>query len=341
MENFGNIESGEPWVNDSSRFSIVQASPESAERVKRVRIRVSHACDRCKRRKIRCTGNRPCSFCAREATRCIYTVPNKRGRKSRAGNSDNQELNSSNNSRRAVPLESNARTEEENSHSASGTDLDDFEVNNTLIERSPLGASPDATTDHEGQYVGPASGLSFLARVQKRLHNTQPTSSSFTFGDAPMAEYDPVPSIMISPEESSRLVKTFFEFTIPIDRIIHRRTIEEWLEQFQQTLGAMRDVENAPAQRAMLWMIFAMAQEHKTEFEAEKAEDKSRRTFWSAYCLDTHLSLTLGRPKIFHDEDIDQELPSGIDDLSVHMDILAPARSSEYSTMIAPVAYYK
>ncbi|KAJ6024378.1 hypothetical protein N7540_005175 [Penicillium herquei] len=262
MEEFGNIESEEPWVNDSSRFGIVQASPEPAEpeRVKRVRIRVSHACDRCKR----------------EATRCIYTVPNKRGRKSRAGHSDNQELNSSSNSRMAVavPLEPTSRTEEASSHSASGTYLDDFEANNTLIERSPLGESPDAITDHEGRYVGPASGLSFLARVQKRLHNTHPTSSSFTFGDAPMAEYDPVPSIMISPEESSRLVKTFFEFTIPIDRIIHRQTINEWLEHFQQTLGAMRDVENAPAQRAMLWMVFAMAQEHKSEAEAETAEDR-------------------------------------------------------------------
>ncbi|KAJ5611441.1 fungal-specific transcription factor domain-containing protein [Penicillium herquei] len=241
----------------------------------------------------------------------------------------------------AIPQEPKARTEEESSHSASGTYLDDFEVNGTSIERSPLPESPDAITDQEGRYVGPASGLSFLARVQKRLHNSHPTSSTFTFGDAPMAEYDPVPSIMISPEESSRLVKTFFEFTIPIDRIIHRQTIEEWLEHFQQTLGAMRDVENAPAQRAILWMIFAMAQEHKTEAEAETTEDRSRRTFWSAYCLDTHLSLTLGRPKIFHDDDIDQELPSGIDDLSVHRDILAPAKSLEYSTMIAPVAYYR
>lgn len=66
-----------------------------------------------------------------------------------------------------------------------------------------------------------------------------------------------------------------------------------------------------------------------------------RRTFWSAYCLDVHLSLTLGRPKIFHDEDIDQELPSDADDVNLRANVLTPAAAYGYSMMIAPVAYYK
>jgi transcription factor-like protein len=39
-----------------------------------------------------------------------------------------------------------------------------------------------------------------------------------------------------------------------------------------------------------------------------------RRTFWSAYSLDNYLSTALGRPRTFHDDDIDQQLPSAIDD---------------------------
>ncbi|KAI1034831.1 hypothetical protein LB504_004401 [Fusarium proliferatum] len=39
-----------------------------------------------------------------------------------------------------------------------------------------------------------------------------------------------------------------------------------------------------------------------------------RRTFWSAYSLDNYLSAALGRPRTFHDRDIDQKLPSCVDD---------------------------
>lgn len=39
-----------------------------------------------------------------------------------------------------------------------------------------------------------------------------------------------------------------------------------------------------------------------------------KRTFWCAYNLDTYLSAALGRPRTFHDDDIDQELPLSVDD---------------------------
>lgn len=66
-----------------------------------------------------------------------------------------------------------------------------------------------------------------------------------------------------------------------------------------------------------------------------------RRTFWSAYCLDNYLSITLGRPRIFHDDDIDQEFPSGADDDELFAHQRVPGSSYAYSTMLAPVAYYK
>lgn len=66
-----------------------------------------------------------------------------------------------------------------------------------------------------------------------------------------------------------------------------------------------------------------------------------RRTFWCAYSLDNYLSTALGRPRIFHDEDIDQELPSCLDDTDIHIDHLTTTASRTQSLMLAPVSYFK
>jgi hypothetical protein len=39
-----------------------------------------------------------------------------------------------------------------------------------------------------------------------------------------------------------------------------------------------------------------------------------KRTFWSAYTLDRYLGVLLGRPRIFQDDDIDQEYPARVND---------------------------
>lgn len=39
-----------------------------------------------------------------------------------------------------------------------------------------------------------------------------------------------------------------------------------------------------------------------------------RRTFWTAYILDKYLGVVLGRPRHFHDMDIDQEYPDSVND---------------------------
>ncbi|KAI1627955.1 hypothetical protein EDD37DRAFT_560252, partial [Exophiala viscosa] len=42
--------------------------------------------------------------------------------------------------------------------------------------------------------------------------------------------------------------------------------------------------------------------------------ESRKRTFWCAYVLDNYLSVMLGRPRILHDGDIDQEYPRNIND---------------------------
>lgn len=65
-----------------------------------------------------------------------------------------------------------------------------------------------------------------------------------------------------------------------------------------------------------------------------------RRTFWCAYTLDVHLSVVLGRPQLFHDQDIDAEFPADIeDDDLVEPQSSTSATSAGSSTMLAPLAH--
>lgn len=68
----------------------------------------------------------------------------------------------------------------------------------------------------------------------------------------------------------------------------------------------------------------------------------AKRTFWCAYILNTYLSAALGRPMTFHDEDIDQELPLGVDDDQLRCDETGrPPRATGPSILSATVAQIK
>lgn len=67
-----------------------------------------------------------------------------------------------------------------------------------------------------------------------------------------------------------------------------------------------------------------------------------RRTFWCAYTLDTYLSAALGRPRSFHDEDINTELPACVEDQDITAShIESHTAMSGPSTMLAPLAHMK
>lgn len=68
-----------------------------------------------------------------------------------------------------------------------------------------------------------------------------------------------------------------------------------------------------------------------------------RRTFWCAYTLDAYLSAALGRPRTFHDNDIDSELPACVEDedLVKEDDQLPATPNKAPTTMLAAVAHMK
>lgn len=126
------------------------------------------------------------------------------------------------------------------------------------------GNSPEPhQTDLEGHYVGPASGVSFLIRVQKRLHehiSFPRTTPIFNLGDAPLPKYDPSFLIIPSKKEARALLDRYFEFTFPTHRFLHQPQVESWLEDFYHDLGASQPPKpGAMATRALLLMIFAHA----------------------------------------------------------------------------------
>ncbi|KAJ4258278.1 hypothetical protein NW762_008427 [Fusarium torreyae] len=153
----------------------------------------------------------------------------------------------------------------------------------TSVQQSPEPSQEDL----QGHYIGPASGVSFLLRVQKRLHQAISFSgpgSIFTFGDAPLhnPDYDPSFCMMLPKEDAQRLVDRYFDFAMPTYRFLHRPTIQEWFAEFYETLGTMRDPNNSAAKVALLFMILAHARVYMPENDKPGPSDLSARYYLAA-----------------------------------------------------------
>ncbi|CAK7220005.1 hypothetical protein SBRCBS47491_004043 [Sporothrix bragantina] len=506
----------------------VTESPAAKRRKKDnndLRQRVTRACDRCKKRKVRCTGVRPCEHCIEAGMQCTYDLSYARGRlpsiptvqsdqspspsslptsygvlaspvSTERSSGNPRDSNAADGAQAQLQVDDAAavrqneqRTQQHQqgqqqqdtteglsflSAAAAEMDRRPGDINGggsggtagfrlSGADAIPLALPPASTslppttdapaassrvspeplqTDLQGHYVGPASGVSFLLRVQKRLHDNvsflqQSSSSIFTFGDAPLQPVaqahddfdfggggsgtDPGLLFLTQPE-ANRLLARYFEFAVPTHRFLHRPTVEGWLNTFFATRGRMTMVnaggsnsngngnsnsngresrEDGRAQAAVLFMVFAQARDYLPASEVTTDMDSSahyyraaelqlarekgavrlasvqarlcqcfyllsqsrinhcwslfgttahlalaiglnrnrradpagglshidvecrRRTFWCAYSLDNYLSAALGRPRTFHDEDIDQELPSiAEDDDILHGEII-------------------
>ncbi|KAF2134912.1 hypothetical protein P153DRAFT_278815 [Dothidotthia symphoricarpi CBS 119687] len=300
-----------------------------------------------------------------------------------------------------------------------------FDTHTSSTAPDPPHYSPEPAqgqTDQQGHYVGTSSAVSFLLRIQRRLHqdstsSLSQTSSIFTFGDAPLPEFDTTFFVLPPKADAQRLVERYFDFAAPTHRFLHRPTIEKLVEEFYETQGDMRSREDAPAKTALLLIVFAQAQAYMPPgstvlddsaryfFAAEHQLSKERgavrlasvqarllqcvylltrsrvnhcwslfgttahlafalglnrgrrcdpsgtidyvevesrrRLFWCAYSLDKYLSAALGRPRTFRDEDIDQELPTIVNDNDLHPTYMNPTPSKSHSVMMAPVEHIK
>lgn len=66
-----------------------------------------------------------------------------------------------------------------------------------------------------------------------------------------------------------------------------------------------------------------------------------KRVFWSAYALDTYLSVILGRPALIHIDDVDQQFPEALDDDELTAEGIAADRSHRDRVIQASIYHAK
>lgn len=124
--------------------------------------------------------------------------------------------------------------------------------------------SPEpAQIDQQGHYVGPASGASFLLRIQRRLQQQSLVSSEvsiFTFGDLPLPDTDSSVLVLPPKTEADQLLGRYFEFVSATHRFLHRPTVQSWLNELYETNGIMRDRAAARSRKALIYMVLGQAQ---------------------------------------------------------------------------------
>jgi hypothetical protein len=154
--------------------------------------------------------------------------------------------------------------------------------------------SPEpVVTDFEGNYLGPASGVSFLNRVWSRLHQDESSAipgelqdesvsrntSVFKFGDKPYSNYREDGFTLPPFEKALELVGIYFDFSMVTYRFLHRGSVEEWLKQVYADNIC---IANPPtgvmvARTAIILMIFAVGTLYEEQRPGDPGEFRNER----------------------------------------------------------------
>lgn len=291
--------------NELNRDGAVRAgrkrktSEESpANKANAPRQKITRACDSCKEKKTRCTGTLPCGRCTRLSLACEYNAAYSRGlppqpppapasvaaRYSRNRSASRVSISQSPVSLRSPPARESSRT----------TRTPRSQISQTSVEVSPRRNSPDpVATDFEGNYLGPASGVSFLNRVWRRLHQDETSAvpdelqsewcpkntSVFMFGDKPYTDYRNAGFTLPAFDKALELVGRYFDYAMVTYRFLHRGSVEEWLRQVYSHNISSSNLPTGPlvARTSIILMIFAVSTLHEEQTQGDQAESSSER----------------------------------------------------------------
>jgi hypothetical protein len=170
--------------------------------------------------------------------------------------------------------------------------------------------SPEpGSTDFEGNYIGPASGVSFINRVWSRLHqderaqipdalqNESSTNTGvFMFGDKPYSHSQDVHFDLPSYETAMELITVYFDFSMVTYRFLHRGCVEKWVNQVYENHISMSNLPGGimVARTAIVLMIFAVSTLHKEPTPINGISQSERWYAASKYML----SLESGPPRL-------------------------------------------
>lgn len=216
------------------------------------------------RKKTRCSGKQPCSLCTQTGATCEFTAAYTRGRlpfvlpeDSYSPSSGDRQHTLLNNDLVIDAFGTDGDLTQPLNQAGELGSISDPQVND--LNPSPIAMvqsqlpiadrvdsrvqssrnSPEPSqTDLQGHYVGPSSGVSFLLRVQRKLHQKvsfSQDSSIFTFGDAPLPNFDPSFFLLPPKEDAAKLVARYFDFAVATHRFLHRPTVEGWFQEFYES----------------------------------------------------------------------------------------------------------
>lgn len=124
-------------------------------------------------------------------------------------------------------------------------------------------------------------------------------------------------------------------------------TVQARLGQCLYLLGSSRANECWYVFGTALQLVTALGLHRKCLARSSKRgttyleQELRKRIFWSAYTLDKYLSVMFGRPRLLHDEDIDQKLPDEVSDDDLLQENFERRTGSPDCMMIASVLHFR
>lgn len=231
------------------------------------------------RRKTRCSGTWPCVFCAHFKLDCVFSAAYRRGQLLPILDVDNVHLAQTQTPvERAEITPDPGRRSSYHGHERRASLADIPSAARDAVEThhaaSRLNSPEPSQTDEQGHYVGPASGVSFLLRIQQKLHAQSPpgcfgnnNTSVFNFGDRPLpAGYNSSFAILPPKPLAESMVRRYFDFAATTHRFLHRPSVEAWLEELYDSNGSMlyHKESGARSRTALLFMVFAHSNNYRS-----------------------------------------------------------------------------
>ncbi|KAK2608984.1 hypothetical protein QQS21_002464 [Conoideocrella luteorostrata] len=248
--------------------------------------KVTRACDSCKLRKTRCSGDLPCAKCIARGLECLYAAAYTRGKKKTPppssallGVADAAEDAGEALAGQRVESSSPMAQVVANLHLHDDPRPTAFDEENNGESAVHSRASPElAMAEIQGQVFDPTSSLAFVHRAWKRLsvqHSdnesrfNKPSSEkqlTYMMVDKNLSIHKDISqSILPDPAEARTLTAMYFDVCIATYRFLNRASFNTWLDTMQKNVAGDSPVWSTVghAKAATVYAALAMARRHQ------------------------------------------------------------------------------